>query len=141
MLRYVLGISLMVLVACQNNEKDPHLEDAFKVHQMALKVRDSVEMELKAIPLDSLTGEQQQMVKQLEEAVHQWEDQLVEVPGFEHAEGHDHNHDHDHDHAKEELMENLPPLEILKLQEALAQEVQGLLQQARQLAGSLPTSP
>ena len=138
MIRFLIGICVLLFVACQSGEPDPKMKLAFEEHEAALQVYDSLSDMLSNIQVDSLTAEDQQKLAQLQEASAQWEANLVEVPGFEH-EGHDHDHghshDHSHDHAKNSLSD-LPPAEMLELQQALKQEVQRLLDEARQLAAS-----
>ncbi len=70
---------------------------------------------------------------------------MVEVPGFEHDHNHDHDHghDHDHDHSHDHSNDNLsdlPPAEMLELQQALKKEAQRLLGEARELAAKSASS-
>lgn len=133
MIRYLVTCGLSLLIACQNNEPDPQLAEAFEAHQLALKTLDSLDQTLETLQSQPLSDEQQEELARIQEAHEQWESHLVEVPGYAHAEGHDHAHDHHHDHAMEEMMKDAPPSEILKIQQALLQEVQRLLDEARQL--------
>lgn len=66
MIRYLLGISLLMLTACQKNETDPQLKRAFEIHEMALAVHDSLKTQLEALSTQTLTPEQQQTVAQIE---------------------------------------------------------------------------
>lgn len=143
MTRFLIAIGLLLLTACQNSESDPKLEQAFAAHQLALRTLDSLEQELKTLQAQSLTEEQQQEWSRIQETSTLWESNLVEVPGYDHAEGHDHGHDHDHDHdAMTEDLKDLPPAEILRIQQALVDEVQQLLAETRQLAVKAnPVSP
>ncbi|MEM6768145.1 MAG: hypothetical protein AAF824_06200 [Bacteroidota bacterium] len=142
MLRYLTGISICiwVFVACQSSEPAPELKQAFEVHEMALITFDSLTSELDALQALELAPEGQQTLAEIKEASTQWEEGLVEVPGFEHA-GHDHAHDHDHshDHGNEEL-KDLPPAEMLELQEAMGAEVKRLLKETRTLAAQATQS-
>ncbi len=130
MIRYLIALSLWLLIACQGDEPDPQLTEAFAAHQLALRTHDSLRHELETLPTQSLTTAQQQELTRLQQARQQWQTNLVEVPGFEHAE--EHSHDHQHDHATDAL-QGLPPAEILSVQQALVQEVQRLLDDARRL--------
>lgn len=123
-------------MSCQTSEEpDPQLKRAFEVHEMALEVQDSLQIELQALANRPLPPEQQQALVDIQDTHAQWKELLVEVPGFEHAEGHDHDHDHSHGHdATTEVLQSLPPEEILKIQEALLQEVQRLLDEAHRLS-------
>ena len=142
MTRYLLGMTLLLLIGCQNAEPDPKMKQAFELHTIALQTYDSLQGELKAIDAQSLTTEGQQALAKIQETSTTWHDNLAEVPGFEHEEGHDHDHDHDHG---DDVLKDLPPQEMLELQQALLEEIQGLLLQTRQLAtadtSSAPTNP
>lgn len=146
MIRWILGISMILFAACQSSEPDPQLKLAFEEHEAGLLVYDSLKNVLSSIQADSLLAEDQQKLVDLQEASTQWEASVVEIPGFEHAHdhdhehGHDHDHDHSHDHSNDNLSD-LPPAEMLELQQALKQEAQRLLGEARQLAAkSAPSS-
>ncbi len=138
--RYLIIITLLLLISCQKGDPDPKLKQAFDLHEMAVQKYDSLKLELNSLKAQTLTEEEAKKLKQLEETSSAWESSLVEVPGFEHdhEEGHGDSHDHDHDHhhhdqAAEDL-KDLPPAEMLKLQQALLDEVQKLLHESRQLA-------
>jgi len=131
--RYLIGLSLLLLIACQSDEPDPQLEEAFAVHQVAVQTHDSLQQELNALSAQSLSREQQQTYSRLQEASELWESHVMEVPGYEHAEGHDHDHDHQHG-AELAALKDLPPAEMLRIQQALVHEVQRLLDETRQLA-------
>ncbi|MEM9987282.1 MAG: hypothetical protein AAF804_19485 [Bacteroidota bacterium] len=138
MIRYLFLISLLGLIACENNKPDPQLVQAFEVHQNSLVIYDSLINELRTLKSQPLGPEQKDELNQLAKSGAQWEEQLVEVPGFEHAEGHDHgghDHDHGHNHGGPD-MDDLPPAEILKIQTAMETEVSRLLSEVRKLASS-----
>lgn len=134
MIRYLVGIGLLFLIACQDHEPDPKLKEAFETHELALKFQDSLKTELADLAERTLSPEQQGLIDELAKKHEAWEDNLVEVPGFAHDHDHGHDHDHDHDHAEEEMMENLPPAEVLQIQQAMANEVKGMLADARALS-------
>jgi len=115
---------LTVLTACGPSQTDPKLEDANRLHLEALAISDSLES-----LISQSEGTRWDSLRQLHEA---WEASLVEVPGFEHDHDHDHGHDHDHahDHGDNTLSE-LPPAEMLQLQQALRDEVASMLSQAK----------
>ncbi len=139
MIRYLFILSLLVLIACQDNKPDPQLVQAFEVHKSSLATFDSLLVELRTLKSQSLSPQQQDELTQLAKAGAQWEEQLVEVPGFDHGEGHDHGghgHDHGHNHGGPN-MEDLPPAEVLKIQEAMKTEVSRLLSEVRKLASAL----
>lgn len=147
MIRWILGISIILFVACQGGEPDPKMKLAFEEHEAGLQVYDSLKNVLSSIQVDSLVAEDQTKLAELQEASTQWEASVVEVPGFEHTHhhdhdhdhGHDHDHDHSHDHSNDNLSD-LPPTEMLELQQALKKEAQRLLGEARQLAAKSASS-
>ncbi|MCI4669474.1 MAG: hypothetical protein MRZ79_15170 [Bacteroidia bacterium] len=141
---YFPAVLLCLFIACKSGEPDPQLKQAFELHEIAIQKHDSLENELTALDPQSLSAEGQQKLTELKKASTNWEESVVEVPGFEHEheEGHDHeghDHDHHHDHASTNL-KDLPPSEILKLQQALVDEAQRLLDEFRQLAVKYPNT-
>lgn len=134
MTRYLIGISLLFLLACHSHETHPDLERAFAVHQQALQTHDSLKQELNVLQAQSLTSEEEKAWDRLQEASIQWEEGIFEVPGFDHEHSHGHHHHHDHAH---DALKDLPPLEVLNIQEAMLQEAKLLLDKTRQLSASI----
>ncbi|MEM7374834.1 MAG: hypothetical protein AAF587_39950 [Bacteroidota bacterium] len=96
-------------------------------------MHDSLKHELNALQTRSLNPEDEAKWKQLQSASVKWESSLVEVPGFDHAEGHSHSHHHKHG---TDALQDLPPSEMLTIQQALMDEVKHLLDQTRGLAAT-----
>lgn len=87
-------LSLAILASCSSNDKtDPLLQEAFAIHQEAMKLHKDVKAELEKG--DLLEADR----NKLESRLSGWNERIVEVPGFEHDHHHDHDHDHDHDHG------------------------------------------
>ncbi|MEO0580830.1 MAG: hypothetical protein AAF135_01290 [Bacteroidota bacterium] len=135
--RYFIGIVLCLLIGCQSSKPDPKMARAFELHKEALQIYDALTDALDKLDPQSMTPENQQLLGTIKEASDQWHDNLVEVPGFEHEEGHDHDHDHDHG---DDALKDLPPGEMLELQQAILDEVQRLLKETRQLANGNTSS-
>ncbi|MFN4086486.1 MAG: hypothetical protein ACK4LB_11140 [Spirosomataceae bacterium] len=103
MYKAFVSISLVgILMACQNQtkEKDPFLEEAYQLHLEAIEIQQDLEPKIDSlVKLDSVRFDS------LRIAFQNWEESLVEVPGFEHDhdhEGHDHHH-HDHGAAQPDV--------------------------------------
>jgi len=96
-----LSISLVAVLLClgtscnSGEEVDPILKDAFAIHQEAVRIEQTVQRQLDSFQISA------EKELNLRARLEQWDEQLVEVPGFEHEHhhGHDHDHDHDHDHG------------------------------------------
>lgn len=123
---FVFSISLILLGACDSNsEPDPVMKQAFSVHNQALAAFDSLHTILKT-ESEGASEAYKAKLDSIDTEMHEWEETLVEVPGFEHDhdhgehEGHDHDHDHD---ASAEQYKDLPPAEMLAAQQAFLAEI------------------
>lgn len=118
---YFLSICLICFAASCNSvseEDQKLLKEAAEVHQKAVDIEQQVTPKLDALVQQknqiniqgrALTTEETEFVKKvesLESSYAYWQENHVEVPGFEHSHGHEehagHDHDgedHDHDHA------------------------------------------
>ena len=131
---FVTLIVFMGLLACKtpNPKDDPVLQEAFKIHEQAVKMykqvnemlssTDDLIAEIKGDDTDSTFAARKTTVisdaASLKADLLKWEESLVEVPGFDH----DHDHDHGeggHHHAKiPEHVKKMAPAEMLKLQQS-----------------------
>lgn len=100
----VLGMIALLAACGSKKETNENLQAAFKLHQEAVKVRQETQDQLDklAASSDSLFMETYKVhLDSIKLSLKDWDEQLIEVPGFE--EEHDHSgHDHDHvlsDHA------------------------------------------
>lgn len=134
---------MVLLLACGGNEK-PHkdLQQAFELHEEAMKIRNQTGDELAKLTTieDSLfVATYKTDFESIASSLKEWDDQLVEVPGFEHADGHDHSghdhsgHDHSgHDHGHGEQQE-LTPEQHLEVQQHLLQEIKAMAEKVDQI--------
>ena len=117
--------------ACSHDKKpDENLQQAFKMHQDAVKIRNQV-----ANHLDKLNANEDPLfvtaykenLDSISRALETWDGQLVEVPGFE--ESHDHSgHDHHHDKQPELTSE-----QHLQVQQHLLQEIRKIEKRINQI--------
>jgi ABC-type Zn2+ transport system substrate-binding protein/surface adhesin len=112
MYRNLFSIFFLVslMIACQSSETtDAALEEAGRIHMEAVELDKNVHPKVDAaierknqlaVQGRELTEAERQFIQQVESIENSyayWEENHVEVPGFEHDD-HDHDHDH-HDHA------------------------------------------
>lgn len=95
---YLSNALVLVLIclgtSCNSGEEvDPLLKDAFAIHQEAVRIEQTVQRQLDSFQISA------EKELNLRARLEQWDEQLVEVPGFEHEHHHGHDHDHDHDHG------------------------------------------
>ncbi len=105
-------LSVLMLSCGGDSAEDKILHKAADVHMEALKIKSEMESGLEQmrqahnsiqVQGRALTSEEMVFTKEvssLEARLKYWNDNHIEVPGFEHGEhdhsGHDHNHDHSH---------------------------------------------
>ncbi len=92
----LLFLALIAFMGCHSHPTDPRLEEAFQFHKEALAVNKAIQDQLQSIKNDSLN-----VVSQLQKRLQVWEENLVEVPGFEHDHDHSHGGHHHHHHGTE----------------------------------------
>jgi ABC-type nickel/cobalt efflux system permease component RcnA len=108
-----LSIVLLFAYACTTTSEDDKLmEEAFNIHEQAMQIAKETK------DLLASTDQNQTGLSSIRERLERWEDDLVEVPGFEHehehSHDHDHGHGHDHDHSHSTL--DLLPADMLAVQ-------------------------
>ena len=116
-------------MAC-GGKKEPNedLQQAFKLHQEAVNIHNQAGEQLAKLMAngDSLFIQANQKdLDSISRSLKAWNEQLVEVPGFEEAHdhsGHDHS-GHDHHHAKQP---ELTPQQHLQVQQHLLQEIRAI---------------
>jgi len=136
---------IAMLAACGGEKKvDEDLQKAFDTHLEAVKVRQTVKDQLEKLTAsaDSLfTATYKNDLVAIEQALKTWDEDLVEVPGFEHEHDHaehehDHDHsghDHDHDHHHHDEGPELAPKQHLEVQQFLLKEIKAIAAQVNQL--------
>ncbi|MEM7109323.1 MAG: hypothetical protein AAF519_13950 [Bacteroidota bacterium] len=114
---------LVTIMACSHDKKpDENLQQAFKIHEDAVSLRNQIAGELEKLNAmeDSLfVATHSENLDAIAGALKNWDEQLVEVPGFE--EEHDHEgHDHHHHDEQTELTSE----QHLQVQQHLFDEIQ-----------------
>lgn len=141
-------IIFLSLTACNSAKKEnPALKEAAETHEQAIQIEKQVAPQLEEliqiknsinIQGRALTQEEQTLVQEIEniEASYTyWEENHVEVPGYEY----DHDHEgHEHEHGKAKL--ELTPEDMIQVQRefrdsivSIQQRVDVALQKAKQI--------
>lgn len=145
----ILVLCFFITIACNSTKKEnPALKEAAETHQQAIQIEKQVAPQLDALTQlknsinvqgRALTPEEQALVQEIESILasyEYWEENHVEVPGYEQDHRHE-GHDHEgHDHgAKLELT----PEDMIVVQRefrdsivAIQRRVDATLQKARQ---------
>ncbi len=138
---FFLILGVVSLSSCGDNMKNnKDLQQAFQFHKEAVKVRQAAKEKMTLLQAneDSLFlatyGEDLQIISR---SLNAWDEQLVEVPGFEEEHDHsDHDHsDHDHsghDHHHDEAPE-LTPEQHLGVQQHLLKEIKAIVERIENL--------
>lgn len=120
------------MVACGDKKQHEDLQQAFKLHQDAINIREQIADQITKLVTnqDSLFAATYKTdLDAISLSLKTWDEQLVEVPGFE--EEHDHSgHDHHHHHTETELT----PGQHLELQQHLLQEIQTIEARIKEIA-------
>ncbi|MEL6719121.1 MAG: hypothetical protein AAFO82_03210 [Bacteroidota bacterium] len=108
----LLWIFPLTLIGCASQDESKLLlEKANEIHLEAIKINKVVQPKLEQLIQSKNQLEQQEeelieaeesfmkKVAQLEKSYAFWEENHVEVPGFEHHDHDHHDHDHDHNHG------------------------------------------
>ncbi len=128
----VLGILFVILSCGDSKQKSEELEQAFKLHEEAVKIRSQMGDQMAQLKsnTDSLfVATHTSDLNAISQSLEAWDEQLVEVPGFEHDHDHsghdhsDHDHDHDHDHHHEQ---ELTPKQHLEVQQQLLDDIKAI---------------
>ena len=113
-------LMILILSGCNEDKKDPLLEEAHAFHQESNRVRSQIQEKLQAI--EGLSSES---VNDIRKSIQEWDENMVEVPGYE--EDHDgHDHDHDHAHHHHHPAPNLTSRQHLELQRSLLDEIRNI---------------
>ena len=123
-----LGL-IALLVACGDKKKPSEdLQQAFKLHQEAMSIRSQINDQLAKLTTNGDSLFLKAFKKDLDSinrSLKDWDEKLVEVPGFEEEHdhsGHDHSgHDHHHDDEPE-----LTPEQHLQVQQHLLEEIRAI---------------
>ena len=103
----IFTLSIFFSSCFGGHKHDPILTEAFEIHNQSLAISKEARN-----ALDKITDAD--LIKlQFESRLAQWNENIIEVPGFEHH--HDHNHDHGHHHHNHSTLELLPT-DMLRVQ-------------------------
>ena len=128
---------ITLLVACSGEKGvDEDLQAAFKIHNEAIKIRQLSEDQLNKLGANSdslFIATYKSDLDSISQLLKAWDEQLVEVPGFEEA--HDHaGHDHDHSgHDHHAGGADLSPQQHLEVQQYLLKEIKGIASRINEL--------
>ncbi|MGH1366923.1 MAG: hypothetical protein ACRBF0_25415 [Calditrichia bacterium] len=110
-----LGLSCLIfffLLGCTGSSKpDPLMEEAFRIHQQSMQIVKEIKEILKKLPAGD------DSVLKIESRLMSWNENLIEVPGFEH------DHNHEHHHHKHGSQIELSPENMLAVQKVLLDSV------------------
>ncbi|WP_435625698.1 hypothetical protein [Flagellimonas sp.] len=129
----VLGL-MALLTSCGEKQIDENLQKAFELHNEAVKVRQATKNQIERLKsnTDSLfVATYGNEINSLSSALEEWDEQLIEVPGFEDEHNHSHHdhssHDHNHDHEHHEHGgQELTSKQHLEVQQHLLEEIKEL---------------
>ncbi|HMP99720.1 MAG TPA: hypothetical protein PKC24_08060 [Cyclobacteriaceae bacterium] len=129
MKQILIILSVLFIAACHAKKEDPVLAEAAAVHEEAMQLFHELEDLLKELEQnESIAVDAMASIKI---ALQEWEENLVEVPGYEHDhehEAHGHHHHH-HAHQKMEVTSD----EMLLIQKEIRDNINNLLTQAKAL--------
>ncbi|WP_299537191.1 hypothetical protein [Ulvibacterium sp.] len=121
-----LGILALSTACGDKKQANEDLQQAFELHKEAVKIRQMMQDQMTQLKanMDSLFVETHSKdLNSISSALEAWDEQLVEVPGFEEEHDHSgHDHDHDHDHHHDNHPE-LTPKQHLEVQQHLLEEI------------------
>ncbi len=136
---FILILGIVALSSCgdkMKNNKD--LRQAFEFHQEAVKVRQTAKekmAQLQAIQDSLFLATHGEDLQTISRSLNAWDEQLVEVPGFEEEHDHsdhdhsDHDHsDHDHHHHHHDEAPELTPEQHLGVQQHLLNEIKAIVE-------------
>lgn len=118
-----LFVSLLIACSSKSAKDDPVLVEANKIHLEASAIQEEIEPtienldSLKALLVTKKTPAADSLVSSIEKIktdFEEWEKNLFEVPGFEHAHKEGEHHHHDHTPAPE-----LPADKMLEVQKEI----------------------
>lgn len=112
---FMLVYSLLILnMACSNSSKpDPLLEEAFLIHKQSLTTAKETQKILEGLPAND------EYRLKMESRFKHWNENIIEVPGFEH----DHSHGHEHHHHHHNTQIELTPEDQLIVQKELLDSI------------------
>ncbi len=120
----VCAIFILAAFSCKENSIDPLLLQADEIQHEAIDLGLRADSILDARMAEGANKWNIDSLSLLKSAVGNWRNEMVTIPGMEHShEGHKHEghihegHNHNHDHEKTDVVAQLTPAEIKKVQE------------------------
>jgi len=120
-------LSILFITACGAKKIDPLMAEAAAVHEESMQLFHELEDLLKE--LEQNENIEVQAIANIKIALQEWEENLVEVPGYEHAHDHDAHAHHHHHHDQQKL--KISAEEMLALQMELRENIKQLLSDAK----------
>ncbi len=143
-MKWLLLLTFITLSCTSSGEREV-LQEAARVHDEALDIAHRTALRISQFKQleDRLPQAGRDSLQAVAEALGEWYEVVVEVPGHEHGEG-DHDHHHDHGQAASPIyLEALSPQGVLEVQMELKWEVEhlrGRLMQVESLIAQKETS-
>ncbi|MCH2197478.1 MAG: hypothetical protein MK081_01745 [Flavobacteriales bacterium] len=141
---FSLLVATALLTSCGNShEKSETIKEAEQVHETLLSLSGEVadmmhhkvddlqgKIETAVAEGDTLMAEQLQALNGkldgLHAKFHEWEENMVEIPGHNHTHAPGEECDHDHDHEQNAIMEGLSDAEHLEIQQEQLKQLEEL---------------
>lgn len=124
----IFMISIFFISCLGGHKHDPILTEAFEIHNQSLTISKEARNALDKI------ADSDSIKLHLASRLAQWNENIVEVPGFEHH--HDHNHDHGHHHHNHSTLELLPT-DMLRVQKEFLDSIRVIHTEIQTLSNNL----
>jgi hypothetical protein len=86
----LLAICLTAAACSRQEKKNPQLIEANRLHLEAIEISKELESRLESLSLRPEGGTKKSQIDSLKNLIELWEKNVIEVPGFAHAHGHEH---------------------------------------------------
>nr|WP_299382210.1 hypothetical protein [Allomuricauda sp.] len=130
----MLGMIVLWSSCGDKKQSNENLQKAFEIHEKTISIHKMVLNQMDALKTnkDSLFVETYSNdLNTISGSLEEWEEQLIEVPGFDHDEDHsDHDHEY-HDHHDEQ--QKLTPEQHLEVQRQLLVEIQAIAEKIEKI--------
>jgi len=120
-------LSILFIAACGAKKEDPVIAEAIAVHEEAIQLFHELKGLLKELEQNEHIAAE--AIASIKIALQEWEENLVEVPGFAHAHDHDAHAHHHHHHDQQKL--KISAEEMLALQKELRENIKQLVADAK----------
>lgn len=127
----ILGILVLSFACSDKKQMSEDLQQAFELHKEAIEIRQMTQDQVDHLKANTDSLFVKMYIKDLQSisrSLVAWDEQLVEVPGFEEEHDHSgHNHSgHDHDHHHRDAHPELTPKQHLEVQQHLLEEIKAI---------------